>query len=331
MVSTLHGQTHKIVCLDAFLCPVPSFSILYEYHEYDNTPPELVLERVKDATIIIVTRVHLTSEVISQCPNLQFIAVMAIGYNTIDIAACRKYNVAISNCPASSSEAVAEHAFALYFAAKRRIVDMHLMTLKAEEWPAKSSVFGLYPHPPLVARHDTMGIIGYGALGKHIERIAKALSIAVLIADRKGSTTLRPGRTSFVDTLQKSTVLMIGCPLDETSRNMIGEEELKLMQPIASLINVARGGVVNEKALVQALKQGTIANAATDVFENEPATSESPYISEAVPNLTLSPHIAWYADSSLENLQRIVKANVEGFVIGKPENLVTPWWSAMGV
>jgi phosphoglycerate dehydrogenase-like enzyme len=116
---------------------------------------------------------------------------------------------------------------------------------------------------------------------------------------------------------------MIGCPLDETSRDMIGEEELKMMQPTASLINVARGGVVNEKALVKALKERTIANAATDVFEIEPATSANPLISEAPPNLTLSPHIAWYADSSLENLQRIVKENIEGFVRGEPENLVT--------
>jgi len=166
MGSTAEVQTHKIVCLDAFLCPVPSFSIPHEYHEYQNTPPELVLERVKDATIIIVTRVHLTSEIISQCRRLQFIAVMGIGYNNIDIATCRKQNIAVSNCPASSSEAVAEHAFALYFAAKRRIVDMHLMTLTGEEWPAKSSVFGLYPQLPRVARHDTMGIIGYGALGE---------------------------------------------------------------------------------------------------------------------------------------------------------------------
>jgi lactate dehydrogenase-like 2-hydroxyacid dehydrogenase len=161
--------------------------------------------------------------------------------------------------------------------------------------------------------------------GKHIEKIAKSLSITVLIADRKGATTLRTGRTSFVDTLQKSTVLMIGCPLDETSRDMIREEELKLMQPTASLINVARGGVVNEKALVRALKEGIIASAATDVFEIEPATSANWLISEAPPNLTVSPHIAWYADASLENLQRIVKRNIEGFMKGQPENLVAPW------
>ena len=162
-------QIHKIVCLDAFLCPVPSFSIPHEYHEYDNTPPELVLERVKDATIIIVTRVRIPLEAICQCPNLVYIAEMGIGFNNIDIAECHKRNIAVSNCPASSSEAVAEHAFALYFAAKRRIVDMHLMTMKAEEWPAKSSVFGLYPRVPVVARNDTIGIIGYGALGTSFE------------------------------------------------------------------------------------------------------------------------------------------------------------------
>jgi phosphoglycerate dehydrogenase-like enzyme len=105
---------------------------------------------------------------------------------------------------------------------------------------------------------------------------------------------------------------------------MIGEEELRLMQPTANLINVARGGVVNEKALVKALREGTIANAATDVFEIEPATSENLLISAALPNLTVSPHIAWYADASLENLQRIVKGKIEGFVRREPENLVTP-------
>jgi phosphoglycerate dehydrogenase-like enzyme len=164
-------------------------------------------------------------------------------------------------------------------------------------------------------------------LGKHIEKIAKALSITVLIADRKGSSVLRPGRTPFLDTLRNSTILMVGCPLDETTHDMIGEEELQLMKPTASLINVARGGVVNEKALVQALKDGTISSAATDVFEIEPATSENPLIAENPPNLTVSPHVAWYADASLENLQRIVKGNIEGFVVGKPENTVTPWWT----
>jgi glycerate dehydrogenase len=340
---------HKVVCLDAFLCPVPSFSIPHTYHEYSNTTLSQVLERVKDATIIITTRVPILSEVILQCPNLVLIAVIGIGYNTIALEACKKRNVAVCNCSTSSSEAVAEHAFALYFAAKRRIVDMHLMTVKAEEWPAKGSVFGLYQRLPLVARHDTMGIIGYGALGSSSQiilpgwkineetrethrKIAKALSITVLIADRKGSSVLRPDRTPFLDTLRNCPVLMVGCPLDETTRDMIGEEELQLMKPTASLINVARGvGVVNEKALGQALKDGTIANAATDVFKIEPATFENPLIAESPPNLTVSPHIAWYADASLENLQRIVKGNIEGFVLGKPENIVTPWWTPIHV
>lgn len=167
-------QKHKIVCVDAFLCPVPSFDFPHEYIEYDNTPDSLVLERVKDATITIATRVPIPGRVISQCPNLKMIAVMGIGFNTIDLAACKKHNVAVSNCPAASIEAVAEHAFALYFAAKRRIVDMHLMALKAEEWPARSSAFGLYPHLPVVARHDTMGIIGYGALGSMLNRLSSS-------------------------------------------------------------------------------------------------------------------------------------------------------------
>ena len=159
-----------------------------------------------------------------------------------------------------------------------------------------------------------------------IEGFAKALGMKVLIAERKGvhTSTHRKGRTPFSTALQRCSVLVIACPLDNTSLNMITQTEFRLMQPHSIVINVARGGVLDEAALVQALKEGWIAGAASGVFAVEPATkTSSPFTREEVPNLTLSPHIAWYADASMEKLQETVKVTVEGFVGGRVVNCVT--------
>lgn len=162
------SKTHKIVCLDAFLCPVPKFSLLtpHEYVEYSNSSADEVLERVKDATIIITTRVAVNAATIAACPSLELIALMAIGFDIIDMDACRARKLVVCNSPGASGEAVAEHAITLYFAVKRRVVDMHAVVMKGEEWLAKKSLFHLYPRLPTVCRNETMAIVGYGALGE---------------------------------------------------------------------------------------------------------------------------------------------------------------------
>jgi phosphoglycerate dehydrogenase-like enzyme len=150
--------------------------------------------------------------------------------------------------------------------------------------------------------------------------------MSVVPAERKGQVAEpREGRTDFEQTLRSCTVLVLTCPLDETTRGMIGSKELSLMRKDSILINVARGGVVVEDALVKALMEGWIRGAATDVFAIEPAdATTSPLITlgNTIPNLTLSPHIAWYASSSIENLQTMVKYNIEGFVAGYPQNVI---------
>jgi phosphoglycerate dehydrogenase-like enzyme len=160
------------------------------------------------------------------------------------------------------------------------------------------------------------------ASGKRIESIAKALGMSVLQAERKGSAIVRPSRTEFYETLQQSSIIVLCCPLDASTRGMIGERELRAMDKEAILINVSRGGVVEEVPLVTALKEGWIKGAATDVFEIEPASASSPLLAAGIPNLTLSPHVAWYAESSIENLQATVKTNIERFVADHPENVL---------
>lgn len=148
--------------------------------------------------------------------------------------------------------------------------------------------------------------------------------MSVLIAERKDAPSpTRPSRVEFYKTLEQSSVIVLCCPLNRSTQGMIGEEELKCMDGEAILINVARGGVVNETALVKALQQKWIKGAATDVFAVEPVTkATSPLLADGIPNLTLSPHVAWYADSSIENLKRSIKENIENFVKGTPLNMV---------
>jgi glycerate dehydrogenase len=152
------------------MCAVPKFEFPHEYVEYGNTiGEEQTIERVKDATIVITTRAGLTAETFSHCRRLEFIAVMGAGTNFLDIATARQRNIPVCNCPSASAEAVAEHAFALYLAAKKRVVDLHNAVLEGKKWPEYISGFRFYSSPPRVARHETLGIIGYGGLGELIE------------------------------------------------------------------------------------------------------------------------------------------------------------------
>lgn len=161
------GQRHKIVCLDAFPCPVPKFDFPHEYVEYQNTMGEdLIIERARDATIIITSRAPVSARTIAACPRLELIAFMTTGTDIADRKACRARGIAICNAPGANSETVAEHAFALYLAARRQVVDLHRVTLEAEAWPMENYVNHLYPQLPRVLRHEVLGIIGYGAIGK---------------------------------------------------------------------------------------------------------------------------------------------------------------------
>lgn len=157
----------KIVCLDACHCPIPSFSEVYPhtYVEYSNTPLDAILERVKDASVVITTRVPLTTTTIAQCPQLKHVAIMAAGTDPVDLAACKKQGISVSRVPSASSEAVAEHAIALYLAVKRQIVHLHQLTIEGSEWASRGSLVGEFRGLPKPCSQETLGLIGYGHLG----------------------------------------------------------------------------------------------------------------------------------------------------------------------
>ncbi|KAJ0416390.1 hypothetical protein BJY00DRAFT_291698 [Aspergillus carlsbadensis] len=332
MSSTISPETqHHVVCLEECHCPIPGFSFPHTYTGYASTPldEKEIVSRLRDATIAITTIVPITPEVVSQCPRLKCVFVMATGVEWVDIPAFIARGITVMNAPQANVTSVAEHAIALYFSSRRRVVSMHNLVMDGDEWAEKRTLVhrfgGGLGEPPHTTQQEVVAIVGYGALGRRIETIARALGMQVLVAERKGAmgVEVREGRVGFETALQRATVAMITVAKRAETVNLISEDELKSMRDDALVINVARGGIVNERALAKALKEGWIAGAATDVFDGEPPVrGQSLLLDKGVPNLTVSPHIAWFSESTIRNLQDLLVRGVEGYAEGNPINIV---------
>ncbi|KAL9105969.1 MAG: hypothetical protein Q9227_008924 [Pyrenula ochraceoflavens] len=319
------GSTPHIVCLETCHCDMPAFSFPHKWTSYYQTTPASpeVSSRLQTADIAITTVVPITPADLDACPNLKLVAVMATGMEWVDKQACKERGVMVINCPGSNIPAVSEHALAFYFAARKRIVELTNITRTTDLWIEKGTLRSRFTEGfPLGCAGECVGIIGYGMLGKRIETLMQAVGMGeVLIADRKGvaESDKRPGRTSFEEVLRRASVLVICCPRDPSTLDLIDEAELRLMRKEAIVINVARGGIVNEDALAKALKETWIASAATDVLTIEPGgRSTSPLLADDVPNLTVTPHLAWYAEQTLIRLQQLLKDGMEAYMAGHP-------------
>ncbi|EXJ59090.1 hypothetical protein A1O7_06521 [Cladophialophora yegresii CBS 114405] len=316
---------HHIVVLEGIHAEMPPFDFPHTIDVHQRTAPSQVVERIKGATIVIACIVPVTPEAMDHAPHLGVLAVMAVGIQWVDKQDCARRGVTVTKCPAGNVDAVTEHFLGLYFASRKRVVQVHNKVTKTNEWLEKGTLTKLWPSgPPMGAGQETLGIMGYGTLGTRLEKLAKAVGFKeVLISERKNSKATRPGRVSFEETLRRATVVAICLPKEHDTIDLLSEAELRSMRKEALIINVARGGIVNEHALATALKEGWIAGAATDVLETEPAgLGTSPLIpdvakgEEEVPNLTISSHIAWFTQSTIKNYQRLLKEGVEGWVNG---------------
>jgi phosphoglycerate dehydrogenase-like enzyme len=317
---------HHVVCLEECHCAIPKFSFPYTYQGYYNTASDEIIPRIKDATIVISTIVQVMPAHMEKAPHLKLLAIMATGMDWVDKEYCATRGISVINSPQSNISSVSEHAMGLYFAARKKIVEMHIRTTTTDEWAREGSLTKKFlDGPPLTASQEVLGVVGYGALGKRIEMLARAIGFGdVIVSERKGASQLRDTRVAFEEVLKRVTVLVLTCPRDTSTVNMIGETELKSMRKEALLINVARGGIVNETALAKALKERWISSAATDVLEVEPGIKGSPLLpqdGEPIPNLTISPHIAWFAQETITTLQRLLKEGIDGWVVGKPVNV----------
>ncbi|EXJ85035.1 hypothetical protein A1O3_05710 [Capronia epimyces CBS 606.96] len=322
------GKTkHHIVVLEAIHCDMPSFDFPHTIDLHPRTRPDQVAERIKDATIVIACVVPVTPGDMDQAPHLGVLAVMAVGISWVDKLDCARRGVTVTNCIAGNVDAVTEHFLGLYFAARKQIVKVHTSVTTSHEWRDKGTLNKVYwpSGPPMGCRQETLGIMGYGSLGTRIEALARAVGFGeVLISERKNAgNSAREGRVSFDEILKRASTICVCLPKENDTVDLIAEKELRAMRADALLINMARGGIVNEAALAKALREGWIAGAATDVLEIEPAWPGSgpltPDLAKGepeVPHLTISPHIAWFTQSTIQNYQRLLKEGVEGWVTG---------------
>ena len=292
-----------------------------EWLEYETTTPEQVSQRLVNATVAIVNKVVIDAQVLSACPNLQHIAVSATGYNNVDLDACRKHNVSVSNIPAYATTSVPEHALMLMLTLRRQLLS-YRKQVHAGEW-ATSNVFCLFGEPIKDLRDSTLGIIGYGDIGQATANLARALGMRVVYSARSKKVDSPDQMLPLNDVLKTSDIVSLHCSLNASTQDLIGAEQIELMQPNALLINTARGGIVNEKALAQAIVENRIAGIGIDVLEQEPPRASSPLLALSDrPNVVITPHIAWASDQAMQLLANTLANNVIAFLEGQPKNIV---------
>ncbi len=317
----------KIVFLDKGSIPAHiSFKAPNEPHqwlEYDATTPGDIIERCIDADIVITNKVILDAATIAALPALKHIAVIATGFNNVDIEHCKSQSISVSNTPGYSVTSVPEHTFALIFSLRRHLPSYHQHTMSGG-W-TQSPHFHAYLSQTFDLKGSQLGIIGGGSLGQATAQMGRALGLNVVFADRKGqAASNRPNYLSFEELIASSDIISLHCPLSEENRDLITLQEFKKMKPNTLLINTARGGLVNEKDLVTALKENIIAGAGFDVASSEPIAKDNPLLSlHEHTNFILTPHVAWSSDDSLQCQADMVVDNIESFLKGEPCNLVT--------
>ncbi|MCG3766636.1 D-2-hydroxyacid dehydrogenase [Vibrio cincinnatiensis] len=309
-----------VVFLDRATIPrhisLPSLNFAHHWQEYELTSPDQVVERLAGADIAITNKVRLTADVLAQLPQLRLIAVSATGVNNVDVDYCRLHKIAVCNVQGYAVQSVPEHVIGMLFALRRNLLGYH-QDIAAGEWQ-RNKQFCFFTHPIGDIAGSTMGIIGSGTLGKATAQLAKALGMQVLLAEHKGAQHCRAGYTPFEQVVANADVLSLHCPLTDSTHHLLSTDEFALMKPNAIFINTGRGGLVDEQALVDALKQRRIAGAGVDVFTQEPADRNNPLLANMeLPNLLLTPHVAWGSDSAIERLVAILIDNIEGFIAGE--------------
>jgi glycerate dehydrogenase len=293
----------------------------HELITYDSTAPDEVSARIADADIVITNKVRLDAAALSAASQLKLVAVAATGTDVVDVAACDARGIVVSNIRNYALHTVPEHTFALIFALRRSLVAYRESVL-AGRWEA-SGQFCFFDHPIRDLAGSTLGVIGDGVLGREVARIGTALGMNVLMSSYRGVQGMGPLYTPFETVLETSDVITLHCPLTPSTRNLLDAPEFARMARRPLVINTARGGLVNEAALIDALRSGQIAGAGFDVVSQEPLPSGHMFQSVlGLPNFILTPHVAWASDEAIQTLADQLMDNIDAFVTGKPRNVV---------
>jgi glycerate dehydrogenase len=313
-------DTHTVGPDDLDLQPLTStldhWSLL---EKTDSGEPAALL---RNADVVITNKVPLDRDILLASNTLRLICVAATGTNNIDLISAAERGITVCNVRAYATTSVVEHVFSMMLAFTRQHHKYQASVAKGDWGRAPS--FCLLDHPVRELAGQTLGIIGFGELGMAVARMGEAFGMKILIAQRPG-TNGEPsaGRTALQQLLAESDIISLHCPLVEATHNLIDRHELNQMRNSALLINTARGGIINEAALARALTSGEIAGAAIDVLSEEPPLHGNPLLDTTIPNLVITPHIAWAGVTARQALVNELAANINAWMDGSPRNVVT--------
>ena len=296
------------------------FDFPHTLSSYGTTEAYETLERIRGADIVITNKVVISAQAFAENPQLKLVAVTATGVNNVDVEAAKQNSTAVCNIRAYGNESVAEHAFMMMITLMRNL-PAYQRDVAAGLWE-NSPFFCHLGAPMRDLNGKTLAIFGRGNIGKTLATYAQAFKMNVVFAEHKNAQSVRDGYVSFDEAIRSADVVSLNCPLTPQTANMIGEAELQRMKPGAILINCGRGGLVDEAALVAALKYGQIGGAGFDVLTQEPPRDGNPLLKARLPNLIVTPHIAWASQEAANRLFDILLDNINRFVAGNPQNLV---------
>ncbi len=316
-------MTLRVVFLDraSLKATLRPFAFPADYIEHAKTAPAEVVSRLSAADVAITNKVPLRAETVRQLPALKMIAVAATGYDSVDVRACMERGIAVANIRNYAMHTVPEHAFAMILALRRNLL-AYRQEVEAGEWN-KAEQFCLLTHRIGDLHGATLGIIGEGAIGQGTAAIGRAFGMRVLFADHPEPKMRGVDFTPHEQVLAQSDVISLHCPLLPATRNLIDRNAFRQMKRNALLINTARGGLVDEAALIEALDEGLIAGAGFDVLSVEPPKDGHPLLELRRPNFILTPHVAWASDGAMQFLADQLIDNIDAWVSGKPQHLVT--------
>lgn len=317
----------KIVVLDGYtLCPGDltwdPLCALGDVTVYDRTPGDQVIARIGDAQVVLTNKTVITREVMEACPAMQYIGVLATGYNVVDIAAANELGVTVTNVPAYSTQAVAQHAMAMLLHSASHVAAYDAQ-VKAGGWE-KSPDFCFYAAPAVELYGKTLGVIGFGSIGRTVARAAQALGMDILVYTRTKRPELLGEGMRFAgleELLTLSDVITLHCPLTADNKGIIGADAIGKMKPGVRVINTARGPLVDSQAMTEALRAGKVACYMTDVLDVEPPKDGNPLLT--APNTVITPHVAWAPYETRERLLDIAVGNVAAYLSGAPRNVVS--------
>ena len=287
---------------------------------FDVTNVDQIVERIRDAEFVLTNKVRLTGEILKAAPKLKFVGLTATGTDNVDIEVAKRCGIAVCNIRAYCTQSVAEHVFGCLLNLTHSL-GQYIASVRAGEWQ-KSADFCLMTHPIRELSAMTLGIVGYGSLGKGVADVAEAFGMQVIVSARPGADAVDDGRVSFDELLRRSDVISLHCPLNDTTIRLFGEAEFRKMKSDAILINTARGGLIDSAALVAALNDGEIAAAALDVLPQEPPVDGDPLLDYKGPNLLMTPHIAWASNEARQAAVNQLTACIDAFLAGEELNRV---------